>query len=122
MKMRYLILLNWCGFAISGCISGDSVTTHLDSWKGQSRQAVEKYWGKSFAKKGNSLVYFARDTGVYSSSYNYLDSASADVIKVHDGQCKVVFSFDPDNVVKDLSWSGSLGRCYQYTLERSNKL
>jgi len=118
MVMRYLAL--WFGFTLCGCISSGAVTSQLDSWNGQSRNAVEKSWGKWDKSDANSYVFIANDAGVYSSSTNYLDSGASDVIQTHDGACKVVFIFGANNKVQQSSWSGSLGRCYQYTSKRTN--
>lgn len=121
MVMRFLSL--WLGSTLfCACISSGTVTSQLDGWNGKSKQAVEKSWGKSVESDINSLVYVAGDVGVYSSSSNYLDSGSGDVIRMHDGRCRVVFTFGSDNKVQKASWAGSLGRCYQYTLERNSKL
>jgi hypothetical protein len=119
--MRYLVLWFGCTFFF-GCISSRTVTSQLDGWNGKSKQAVVKSWGKSVESDTNSLVYVASDAGVYSSSFNYLDSGSGDMIRTHDGRCRVVFTFGSDNKVQNASWAGSLGRCYQYTLERNTKL
>ena len=103
---------------MSACISEHSVNKNLEDWQGKSSSAIHKAWGEPDRIENSLLIYSAQDRGVEVYGVNYLDSAKDSVVQVHDGFCQIVFEIGGDKNVKGASWTGSIGRCYQYSLNQ----
>jgi hypothetical protein len=112
-SIAFLCSMSWIFFG--ACVSPEIIDKNLESWKGKDLNVVKKSWGMPDQASESKIVYHAENHGGDSINVNYLDSSAKEQITTHEGLCTVTFELDGDQKVKRFSWSGSRGRCYQFS-------